>query len=179
MVTAQEKRQAYELWRERCRQVQSVTDTSALRPETPAGRERRKARLLANYAAFCEYYFPHYLQLRDKATGEVIRTIHNAPFHNEAARTVRDTPNLKAVFMWPRGHAKSTHLDIFLPLWLMFQPGRLINFMVVVGKSEDSAVRLLGDIQAELEANRRLTADFGEQKNGGSWLDGEFRRTPG
>lgn len=179
MVTAQEKRQAYELWRERCRQVQSVTDTSALRPETPAGRERRKARLLANYAAFCEYYFPHYLQLRDKATGEVVRTIHNAPFHNEAARTVRDTPNLKAVFMWPRGHAKSTHLDIFLPLWLMFQPGRLINFMVVVGKSEDSAVRLLGDIQAELEANRRLTADFGEQKNGGSWLDGEFRTNSG
>lgn len=179
MVTAQEKRQAYELWRERCRQVQSVTDTSVLRPETPAGRERRKARLLANYAAFCEYYFPHYLQLRDKTTGEVVRTIHNAPFHNEAARTVRDTPNLKAVFMWPRGHAKSTHLDIFLPLWLMFQPGRLINFMVVVGKSEDSAVRLLGDIQAELEANRRLTADFGEQKNGGSWLDGEFRTNSG
>lgn len=179
MVTAQEKRQAYELWRERCRQVQSVTDTSALRLETPAERERRKARLLANYAAFCEYYFPHYLQLRDKTTGEVIRTIHNAPFHNEAARTVRCTPNLKAVFMWPRGHAKSTHLDIFLPLWLMFQPGRLISFMVVVGKSEDSADRLLGDIQAELEANQRLTADFGKQRNDGSWLDGEFRTNSG
>ena len=179
MVTTQEKRQAYELWRERCRQVQSVTDTSALRLETPAERERRKARLLANYAAFCEYYFPHYLQLRDKTTGEVIRTIHNAPFHNEAARTVRGTPNLKAVFMWPRGHAKSTHLDIFLPLWLMFQPGRLISFMVVVGKSEDSAGRLLGDIQAELEANQRLTADFGKQRNDGSWLDGEFRTNSG
>ena len=42
-------------------------------------------------------------------------------------------------------------MDIFTPLWLMFQPKRLINFMVLVGKSEDSANRLLGDIQAELQ----------------------------
>lgn len=179
MATAQEKRQAYEAWRERCRQVQSVTDTSALRSETTAERGRRKARLLANYAAFCEYYFPHFLQLRDKSTGEVVRVIHNAPFHNEAARLVRNTPDLKAVFMWPRGHAKSTHLDIFLPLFLMFQPGRLISFMVVVGKSEDSAVRLLGDVQAELEANQRIIADFGRQRGDGSWLDGEFRTSSG
>lgn len=66
--------------------------------------------------------------------------------------------------MWPRGHAKSTHMDIFVPLWLMFQPKRLINFMVVVGKSEDSATRLLGDIQAELEHNQRIIADFGKQQ---------------
>lgn len=66
--------------------------------------------------------------------------------------------------MWPRGHAKSTHMDIFTPLWLMFQTKRLINFMVVVGKSEDSAIRLLGDIQAELEYNQRIISDFGTQK---------------
>ena len=35
----------------------------------------------------------------DKTTGEVIRTIHNAPFHNAAAAKVKGTPNLKAVFM--------------------------------------------------------------------------------
>lgn len=122
---------------------------------------------------------PHFLQLRDKTTGEVIRTIHNAPFHNEAARKVRNTPDLKAVFMWPRGHAKSTHLDVFTPLWLMFQPKRLINFMVVVGKSEDNADRLLGDIQAELEYNQRLIADFGQQKNDGGWQEGEFKTKSG
>ena len=38
----------------------------------------------------------------------------------------------------------------------MFQAKRLINFMVVVGKSENSANRLLGDIQAELEYNQRI-----------------------
>lgn len=147
--------------------------------ETPAARDKRRRRLLDNYAAFCEYYFPHYLTLRDKVTGEVIRTIHNAPFHNEAARKVRSTPNLKAVFQWPRGHAKSTHFDIFMPLWLMFQPKRLINFMVIVGKSEDSAIRLLGDIQAELEHNQRIIADFGRQRGSASWQDGEFKAANG
>ena len=79
-------------------------------------RDRRIARLRKNYPAFCEYYFPHYKALRDKTTGQVVRMIHNAPFHNDAARLIRSTPNLKACFKWPRGHAKSTHMDIFVPL---------------------------------------------------------------
>lgn len=179
MATQAEQKLAYEQWKEHCKRVQSITDTALMAAETPAARDKRRRRLLDNYAAFCEYYFPHYLTLRDKVTGEVIRTIHNAPFHNEAARKVRSTPNLKAVFQWPRGHAKSTHFDIFMPLWLMFQPKRLINFMVIVGKSEDSAIRLLGDIQAELEHNQRIIADFGRQRGSASWQDREFKAANG
>ena len=163
-----------ELWEAHCREIQSMTDTATLVRENATQRDQRIKKLQRDYAAFCEYYFPHFLNLRDKATGKVIRTVHNAPFHNAAARKVKSTPNLKAVFMWPRGHAKSTHFDIFMPLWLMFQPDRLINFMVVVGKSEDSADRLLGDIQAELQYNKRIVADFGEQMALGNWMEGEF-----
>lgn len=61
----------------------------------------------------------------------------------------------------------------------MFQPKRLINFMVVVGKSEENADRLLGDIQAEFEYNQRLIADFGQQKNDGGWQEGEFKTKSG
>lgn len=180
MAVSAEARKAYEKWRELCKEIHSMTDTSIMRPEGKAEKEARIRRLQQNYAAFCEYYFPHYLQLKDKTTGKVLKTIHNAPFHNQAARKVRSTPNLKAVFMWPRGHAKSTHMDVFLPLWLMFQPQRLINFMVVVGKSEDSAKRLLADVQAELEYNDRLIRDFGQQKPaGGDWTDGEFKAACG
>lgn len=180
MATLTEKKQAIELWREHCKAVQAITDISLMAPETKSDKSARIRRLQQNYAAFCEYYFPHFLQLKDKTTGEVIRTIHNAPFHNAAARKVKTTPNLKAVFMWPRGHAKSTHMDVFLPLWLMFQPKRLISFMVIVGKSEDAACRLLGDIQAELAANDRLKRDFGEQKPAaGDWTDGEFKAACG
>ena len=174
MATTAEIKQRYAEWQEHCKRIQALTDTSSLAQEDAVQKDKRIKRLLANYADFCEYYFPHFLTLRDKTTGEVIRTVHNAPFHNAAALKVRNTPNLKAVFMWPRGHAKSTHFDIFLPLWLMFQTKRLINVMVVVGKSEDSARGLLSDIQAELEYNQRIIADFGEQKNLGNWQEGEF-----
>ncbi len=180
MATLSEKKQAIEMWREHCKQIHAITDTALMAPESRQERDARIARLQKNYAAFCEYYFPHFLQLKDKTTGRVVCTIHNAPFHNQAASKIRNTANLKAVFMWPRGHAKSTHMDVFVPLWLMFQPQRLINFMVVVGKSEDAACRLLGDIQAELQYNDRLIRDFGDQKpQGGDWTDGEFKAACG
>ncbi len=174
MAGLSELKKSYAEWQEHCKRVQSLTDLSVLVNETPSQKNKRIRRLQKDYAAFCEYYFPHFLTLRDKTTGEVIRTVHNAPFHNSAALKVKNTPNLKAVFKWPRGHAKSTHFDIFLPLWLMFQPKRLINVMVVVGKSEDSAIGLLSDIQAELEFNQRIIADFGEQKAVGNWQEGQF-----
>lgn len=179
MATIAELKQMQLEWQEHCRQIQSITDTKSLVRETSVQKEQRIRRLQKDYAAFCEYYFPHFLQLRDKVTGELIRTIHNAPFHNAAALKVKNTPNLKAVFKWPRGHAKSTHMDIFTPLWLMFQPKRLINFMVVVGKSEDSANRLLGDMQAELQYNKRIIADFGKQMSMGDWMEGEFTTKEG
>lgn len=179
MSTIAEFKKVQEEWREHCRQIQNLTDTKSLVRENATQKEQRIRRLQKDYAAFCEYYFPHFLTLRDKVTGEAIRTIHNAPFHNAAAKLVKNTPNLKAVFKWPRGHAKSTHFDIFMPLWLMFQPKRLINFMVIVGKSEDSADRLLGDIQAELQYNKRIIADFGKQMSLGNWTEGEFTTKDG
>ena len=178
-MTISELKRVQEEWREHCRQIQSLTDTDSLARENTTQKEQRIRRLQKDYAAFCEYYFPHFLTLRDKATGEVVRVVHNAPFHNAAAKKVKESPNLKAVFKWPRGHAKSTHFDIFMPLWLMFQKDRLINFMVLVGKSEDAADRLLGDIQAELQYNKRIVADFGKQMSLGDWTEGEFTTKDG
>ena len=59
-------------------------------------------------------------------------------------------------------------------MWLMAQEHREINVMVLVGKSEDNAKTLLGDIQAELQYNQRYIHDFGEQYNAGSWEEGQF-----
>ena len=173
-MTKAEQQAALEEWKEHCNRVQSITSLDPAVHESAAEKQKRIHKLLNSYPDFCEYYFPHFLTLRDKVTGEVIRTVHNAPFHNSAAVKVRNTPNLKAVFKWPRGHAKSTHFDIFLPLWLKFQQKPLIHVMVIVGKSEDSAKTLLSDLQAELEFNQRIIADFGVQKSMGDWTDGEF-----
>lgn len=173
-MTKAEQQAALEDWKEHCKRVQSITSIDLADHESASDKKKRIQKLLNSYPDFCEYYFPHFLTLRDKVTGEVIRTVHNAPFHNSAAAKVRNTPNLKAVFKWPRGHAKSTHFDIFIPLWLKFQQSPLIHVMVVVGKSEDSAKTLLSDLQAELEFNQRIIADFGIQKSMGDWTDGEF-----
>lgn len=178
-MTITELKKLQQEWNEHCRQIQNLTDTTSLQRENATQKEKRIRRLQRDYDAFCEYYFPHFLTLRDKVTGEPLRVIHNATFHNAAAKLVKNTPNLKAVFKWPRGHAKSTHFDIFMPLWLMFQPKRLINFMVIVGKSEDSADRLLGDLQAELQYNKRIIDDFGKQMSVGDWTEGEFTTKDG
>ena len=173
MATQKDIKQARDAWNKLTDRIRTLTDNAPVLEEAE-DKKARIERLLASYPDFCEYYFPHFLTLRDKTTGEALRTIHNAPFQNDAALKIRNTPNLKAVFKWPRGHAKSTHFDVFVPLWLMFQPHRLINFMVVVSKSEDAAKALLGDIQAELEFNQRIISDYGPQKNEGDWEEGEF-----
>ncbi|HMP94615.1 MAG TPA: phage terminase large subunit, partial [Phnomibacter sp.] len=58
------------------------------------------------------------------------------------------------------------------------EPGQL-NVMILVGKSQDAAIRLLADLEAELQYNDRLRQDFGPQVKEGNWADGEFRTQDG
>ena len=171
MASQSEINEARARWVEHCKVVQSYTSTDSLAEETSVQKEKRIKRLLNDYPAFCEYYFPHYLTRTDPDTGEQ-RIIHNASFHNEGAHKLRKNRNYKGVWKWPRAHAKSTHLDVFCPMWLKAQ--NELHFGVIVGKSEDSAQELLGSLQAELEFNQRYISDFGEQKSSGDWADGYF-----
>ncbi|MCD8265914.1 MAG: hypothetical protein LUC33_02045, partial [Prevotellaceae bacterium] len=160
------ERDALLRWKRHCETVQRAT---AVADESPKERLARIRRLQSDYAAFVGWYFPHWTLNSD--TGE---SVPCAPFQISAARTVLKERNLKAVFQWHRGAAKSTNFDVFIPLWLKCQDTRQISVMVLVGKSEDNAKTLLADIQAELQFNRRYISDFGEQYNGGSWEEGEF-----
>lgn len=49
------------------------------------------------------------------------------------------------------------------------------SVMILVSKSEDSADRLLSDLQCELEFNSLLKADFNIQIDEGSRSTGEFK----
>lgn len=167
MIGKLTKKQALDNWRLLCENIQSITTVDY--GESLQDKQDRIAKARKDYAYFVEYYFPHYCT--NGTTGEVTKS---AKFHIDAANKVKNTKNLKAVFMWARGHAKSTHCDIFIPLWLKCQEPRELNVMVVVGKSQDNAEVLLGDIQAELENNQRYINDFGLQKTDGNWQDGHF-----
>ena len=106
-MTEQEKKEALKRWQEHCKRVERMT--SQERVETEAERKRNMARALKDYAYFCQRYMSNYCECP------------NAKFHNEAARYIAAHPELRLVCKWPRGHAKSVHLDIGIPLWLKFR----------------------------------------------------------
>lgn len=167
MATKAEIIKAQERWKQHCETVQAATAVNI--NETQAQRLARIRHLRTDYAAFVDYYFPHWTI--NQETGKATPC---APFHVSAANKILKDRNLKAAFQWHRGAAKSTNMDVFVPMWLMAQEHREINVMVLVGKSEDNAKTLLGDIQAELQYNQRYIHDFGEQYNVGTWEEGEF-----
>ena len=156
MATKAEIIKAQERWKQHCETVQAATAVNI--NETQAQRLVRLKRLRTDYAAFVDYYFPHWT-----VNPETGKATPCAPFHVSAANKILKDRNLKAAFQWHRGAAKSTNMDVFVPMWLMAQEHREINVMVLVGKSEDNAKTLLGDIQAELQYNQRYIHDFGEQ----------------
>ncbi|WP_400192805.1 hypothetical protein [Hymenobacter sp. B81] len=166
MATLSKKKNLHSRWKELVTKISS--DRPVDRDENEYTKRIRIQRAQADYDFFVTYYFPHYTQNK---LGEVT---HCAPFHIDGANTVRNTPNYKGIWEIFRGGAKSTHVDIFLPLWLKIQEPRQINVMMLVGKNHKTAVRLLQDIQAELAANPRYIHDFGEQVKLGSWEQGEF-----
>lgn len=142
--------------------------------ESIADQQARIARARVDYDFFVTYYFPHYTKNK---LGEIT---HCAPFHIAAANAVKANPSFKGFWKWFRGSAKSTHGNIFLPLWLKIQvPIRQLNVMMLIGKNAKTATRLLQDIQAELAANPRYLNDFGPQIKDGSWAEGEFQTMDG
>lgn len=157
-MTEADKKSALIRWQEHCKRVATLTSQYA--EESEAEKHKNIARALREYPYFCKRYLKHYCECE------------NAPFHNSAAKYIEEHSECRAVFKWPRGHAKSVHLDIGIPLWLKFKS--MLHVMVLVGKSEDAADTLLGDLQAELQFNQRIISDFGEQYNSGMWQEGEF-----
>ena len=151
-------KQSLQRWREHCTKVQQLTVVNGF--ESEPDKVARIERAKSDYDFFVTYYFPHYVKSKC------------GKFQIEAANEVAGNKKLRALFEWARGHAKSTHFDLMIPLWLKIK--NEMNVMILVGKSEDNAKTLLGDLQAELQFNQRYINDFGEQINIGNWEDGKF-----
>ncbi len=156
--------EAIRSWNYHAASITNATTRTAIH-ETKRDKSKRIDRLKKNYSQFSQYYFPHYAEAG------------NADFHNEAGETIKNDANIFAVLEWPRGHAKSVHADVIVPLYL--KVNNLLSGMVLVGKSESDACSLLGDIQAELQFNEIFKADFGEQMRQGSWTEGQFTTSDG
>ena len=109
--TAQTRKEAIEQWKQWCETVQTRSVVSVR--ETPAQKEKRIAYLLADYGRFFSYYLAHYCD--DEETG---KHTDCAPFQIRAAHTLRDHPTIQYAAQWARGHAKSVHFDVGIPMYL-------------------------------------------------------------
>ncbi|ADY51522.1 phage uncharacterized protein [Pseudopedobacter saltans DSM 12145] len=151
-------------WQDRIAWIRSA---SFNKEETRAEKDARIARARKDYNYFVSEYFPHLARKQ------------NGKFQTQAANYLLRTKQTRALFEWARGHAKSSHLSLLIPLWLKIQEPREINVMILVSKSQDAAIGLLSDLQAELQYNERYIADFGLQVKTGDWAEGKFRTTDG
>jgi predicted phage terminase large subunit-like protein len=145
--------------------VQWILATTFTGEDSETVKHARKKRALSDYGFYVKEYFPH------------LATKETAKFQKDAAHIIKRCKTIRALLEWARGHAKSSHASLLIPLWLLLQDE--LHFMVLVSKSQDAAVRLLSDLQAELQYNERLIADFGPQVVEGSWTEGEFNTTSG
>lgn len=159
------KNKDLERWNDHCKKISEAT--GGIPKGTDDEKERRKQRARDDYAYFVQTYFPH------------LATSKCGKFQLDAAKHIRENSRARCVFEWARGHAKSSHISLMIPLWLRIQKDREPMVMVLVSKNNKSAKRLLGDLQAELESNDLYIADFGEQKGEGKWNDGEFTTADG
>ena len=144
--------------------LQKINLARSVGVENPfESKEEQQARILRakkDVRFMVEYYFPHYA------------TSPSADFQLQFANQVKRNKTYKGFSQWGRGLAKSVWNDILIPFWLWLN-GEPV-YLVIVGNSHDKAKQLLGDLMAEFEANPRIIADFGEQKNIGKWEDGFF-----
>lgn len=133
--------------------------------ETKAERKTAIEACKKDFGKMVMRYFPHYA---DAAP---------ADFQLYWAKKVANDPTFKGFAQWGRALAKSVINNIFIPFWLWMR-GEPIYF-VVIGNSQDKAEQLLEDLRAEFEANPRILADFGEQKQLGTWEEGFFQTKGG
>jgi phage terminase large subunit-like protein len=151
-------KKAQELYREKLKQI---TENTAINPfETRQEQSQRIALAKKDYNYFVNTYFSRYA------------TAPCGYFHIDLAKRIKSNPSCKLLLGWGRGLAKSTHVDLLIPMWLWINDD--IKVMVLVGENADKASVLLSDIQAEFEANQLLIHDFGSQQTIGSWEDGKF-----
>lgn len=138
-----------------------IASGSAAPVAEPADKQRaRIAELLGDFEKFCKYYFLHYM------------AADFGYFHKRDIKAIRERKNIFAVLEWPRAHAKSVIVDVFLTLYLKAR-GEL-DGVILVSNNKEKAMMLLADCQAEFEGNERYINDFGKQATYGNWEEQNF-----
>ncbi|MDR0505459.1 MAG: hypothetical protein LBH32_01390 [Dysgonamonadaceae bacterium] len=152
-----DERQALKYWDDLIASIRSSSDINP--DDTPAEIEARKKRLEADDEAWFRYYFDQYC------------TCEPADFHRKATRRLMQHNRWYEVRAWSRELAKSARS--MMEICKLALTGQIRN-VLLISNSWDNAVRLLMPFMANLEENRRIIQDYGNQKKLGAWETGEF-----
>jgi hypothetical protein len=154
-----------ELEEEYLKLVDNIARSTPVDDNEPADvKVKRIAKLEADPEEWISYYFPRYAFARS-AKFQVNATKRIVKAYDEMV--AKGHGKFYGSRMWARGLSKSTRrmLEVF---YLMFAKGFTPNCLLI-SKTESNAIKLLKPYRANLEANQRIIADYGEQKNLGSW----------
>lgn len=97
--------------------------------------------------------------------------LETPPFHKEILDLISDKNNRRIGVIAPRGHAKSTTVDMTYPLWAgCFEQE---EFIVIISDTYTQAAEFINALKDEFENNPKIKWLFGNMKGDG-WQDGEF-----
>lgn len=154
---SRKEQQSYDEW---LHEKEAIKRADPVAFETEKQKDKRIKELKGSFVKFCKYYFA---DMMDSEFGW---------FHKKAAKEVEENEDGIFVFEWPREHAKSVIVDVFITMWLKAR-GELTG--VLLGSAtQDKANGLLADIQEQLMFNKRFINDFGIQHKKGKWNEGSF-----
>jgi hypothetical protein len=148
-----------------CTRIEKATTIDVF--ESVAIKEKRISQNERKYKLWFEYYF-----------GSVYASSACAWFHIKLAELLIRHPFIFLLLIWFRGAAKSVHVNMGIPLYLMLVKKDL-SFMLLIGLTEKKAYRLLSDIQAQLVFNQKVINDYGKLFKHGDWSEGDFMTTTG
>jgi len=146
-----------ESWKNKVTYLKSFYDTSEKGKSFPT---------LDDFNLFVNTYFSQYT--RDRYN----QNIPLPKFHLDAIDHVVNNKKCFCCFEFARGHAKSTVMGLFLPIYLSLK-GEVKN-IVYVSKSSNDAIAHLQQIQVEFQYNKLLIRDFGDFKTSGDWSKSKF-----
>ncbi|EKT3957684.1 hypothetical protein NTJ28_001671 [Flavobacterium psychrophilum] len=133
--------------------------------ENPQDKNKRIKQLQKEYVEWFEYYFPMYAKSPC------------AKFHKQMAKLLIENDICSLVAEIYRSGAKSVHLGMGIPLFLYVT--KKMKFMLLVGKTEPKAKKLISDIQVQLQYNQRFINDYGRKFKYGDWSSGDFTTSDG
>lgn len=153
----QEERDAIKNWEEYKLGIFNATEVDPTM--SPADIEKHRLYLEKHPVEWIKFFFPKYAKYEF------------APFHIKAINRIIGNPEWYEVLSWSRELAKST-VCMFIVMYLVLTKKK--RNVVLTSNSVDNAERLLAPYKANLEANQRIKAYYGEQENLGAWTTREF-----